>query len=241
MVNGAGMLGFGRKLLLLICPFVFCSPAWADVTAEQRGIVEQWLKTADKVRTVQGEFDQVRYLKGVNKPLIRAGRLWMTKPGLFRWQIGEPPSIIAIRGKDEKLTVLDAREKKARIWTRETLLKQEAAGKGQGIAMLGAGFAGTITEFEKQFEIVAVGAVPTQPGDYAFTLRLRDQTAKVFVKSIILTVGTQDGSLRSFVVMMRDGSRMETLVRKYTLNQAISPDLFRADLTGYEIEEMKDP
>lgn len=201
--------------------------------------MEQWLKTTAKNRTVQGEFDQVRYLKGVNKPLIRAGRIWMQKPASFRWQIGEPPSMIAIRGSDERLTVLDAREKKARVWTHDALLQQEAEGKGQGIAMLGSGFSDSMAEFEKRFEIVDVEAVTTQPGDYSFTLRLRDRTATVFVKSIVLTVGLADGSMRSFVILMRDGSRMETLVRKFSLNQSIDPTVFRVDTTGYEIEEVK--
>ena len=233
------MIGTCRILLLLIFNFAVVSLSWADVTAEQRGTVEKWLKTAAKTRTVQGEFDQVRYLKGVNKPLIRAGRIWMQKPASFRWQIGEPPAMIAIRGSDDKLTVLDSREKKAKVWTHEALLQQEAEGKGQGIAMLGSGLADSMAEFEKRFEIVDVEAVAAQPGDYAFTLRLRDRTATVFVKSIVLTVGLADGAMRSFVILMRDGSRMETVIRRFSLNQSIDSSIFKVDTTGYQIEEVK--
>lgn len=238
MVNGACMTGFCRRTFLIALASTAVA-ARADVTPEQRGILEQWLKTAAKTRTVQGEFDQIRYLKGVSKPLIRPGRIWMEKPSNFRWQIGEPPSMIAVRGKDDKLTVLDSREKKARIWTHEALLQQEAEGKGQGIAMLGAGLGDSMAAFEKQFEINDVKPVEGRSGDYAFTLSLRDHTARVFVKSITLTVGVTDGALRSFVVLMRDGSRMETVVKKYVLNGDIGSDIFRVDTAGYEVEEVK--
>ena len=238
MVNGAPMIGLCRRTLFIAIAGI-AGVVHADVTTEQRNILEQWLKTAAKTRTVQGEFDQIRYLKGVNKPLIRPGRIWMEKPANFRWQIGEPPSMIAVRGKDDKLTVLDAREKKARIWTHQALLQQEAEGKGQGIAMLGAGLGDSMAAFEKQFEINDVKPVEGRAGDYAFTLSLRDHTARVFVKSITLTVGLTDGALRSFVVQMRDGSRMETMVKKYVLNADIGSDVFRVDTTGYEVEEVK--
>lgn len=232
------MIGTCRKTFLIA---IACgvAAARADVTPEQRGIVEQWIKTAAKTRTVQGEFDQIRYLKGVNKPLIRPGRIWMEKPSNFRWQIGEPPSMIAVRGKDETLTVVDAREKKARVWNHEALLRQEAEGKGQGIAMLGAGLGDSMAAFEKQFEIDDVKQIDGSPRDYAFSLSLRDRTARVFVKSITLTVGLADGALRSFVVLMRDGSRMETVVKKYVLNAPIPSEIFRLDTTGYEVEEVK--
>ena len=233
------MIGWCRIPLFLVLNLATASLSWADVTPEQRGIVEQWIKSAATARTVQGEFEQIRYLKGVSKPLIRQGRIWLQKPGSFRWQIGDPPSMTAVRGADDRLTVLDAREKKARIWTHEALMKQEAAGGGQGIAMLGSGLADTMAEFEKHFEIVDVESVKELPGDFAFTLRLRDRTATVFVKSIVLTANTKDGGLRSFVIHMRDGSRMETVVRKYSLNASISPSIFKADTAGYEIEEVK--
>ncbi len=224
-------------LCLTACLFTLLAapPAKAEVAAEKREIISKWLQLAARVPSVQGDFDQIRRLKNVNKPLIRAGKIWLEKPDHFRWQIGEPPTMLALRGKDGKLIVLDAREKKARVWTKEALMQSEQ----QGIAMIGEGFGSSLAEFEKRFEIEDVEPVSGQPDVWKFSLVLRDRQAVLFVKNVFLTVSVADGSLRSFLIQMRDGSTMETVMKSYRLGESLKPDTFKVDTEGYQIEEMK--
>ncbi len=207
----------------------------SEVTADKRGIISKWLRLAAQVPTVQGDFDQIRRLTTVGRPLIRTGKIWLEKPDHFRWQIGEPPTMLALRGKDGKLIVLDAREKKARIWSREALMQSDQ----QGIAMIGEGFGASLAEFEKRFEIENVEPLAGQADVWKLSLVLRDRQAVIFVKNVFLTVSVADGSLRSFIIQMRDGSTMETVMKSYVLGESLKADTFKVDTAGYQIEEMK--
>lgn len=210
----------------------------ADSASDAHSILEKWIKSTQNVRSIQADFDQVRYLKNVSRPLVKQGKLWMEKPNRFRWQVGEPPLMLAVHAKDGSFVFLDTREKKARVWSREALLAQEQQGKEQGIAMMSGSFNASLADFDKRFEIQSAAPVPDQEGVWKIEMTLRDRQAAAFVKSMSFTLGTTDGTLRSFSINMRDGSRFETNVRSYHLNQAVDASVFKADTTGFELENM---
>lgn len=202
-----------------------------------RSALQKWMDTAAKVETVQAEFEQHRLLSTVKIPLKRQGKIWMDKSGLFRWQIGEPPTMTVLRDATGSLTVLDGKEKTARVWSKEALLAQEAEGKGQGFAMLSSMQSPSMEDFEKRFDIK--GGEPTKENAaiWRFDLALKDRQASVFVRQIQLTVNVDEGTLQSMVILMRDKSSLGTYVRSYRLNGKIPADVFKVDTTGYELEK----
>ena len=227
-------------LSLLACaPFLACaeSPAVAEPPSP-RTILEKWIQESKTVRSVAAEFDQVRHLSSVARPLIKAGKLWLEKPDRLRWQVGDPPQILAVRDTDGRFIYADAAGKRARIWSREALLHDDEQGRGQGLTWLSQSFAGSVADFEKRFELQGVDPVPSQPELWTLRLTLRDHQAAMFVTGVTFTVSTKDGSLRNFTLQMRDGSRFETRIKSYQLNGPIDSALFHLDTTGYKIEDM---
>lgn len=209
----------------------------AEESLQPRAILEQWLEKANKLRSMEADFEQVRYLNSVGRPLRKPGQLWMEKPDLFRWQVGSPPALLAVREKGGSFVFVDSHDKTAKVWTRDALATQIAEGKEQGLSMMSRGFSGDIKEFEQHFELK--GAKPLdQAGVYTLELRLKDRRATMFVLEVNMTVCVTDGSLRSFVIFMRDGSRYETNVRSYKLNANINDTLFKVDTSGYKVENM---
>ena len=96
--------------------------------------------------------------QGQQISLRAPGKMWIDKrAGLFRWQVGEPPELLAVRGKDGGMTVLDARQKLARVWSKEALEAEDRQGRGQGFAMLSTMHNATLADFDRDFELAGIG------------------------------------------------------------------------------------
>jgi outer membrane lipoprotein-sorting protein len=225
-------------VLLLTMGLLTAPVAHAATSSEARSTLEQWMKAASKVRTVQAEFDQVRMLSTVRVPLKRPGKVWMDSgSGLFKWQINEPATMTVVKDKSGKLTVLDVKEKKARTWTKEALMNEEQQGRGQGFAMLQSMQSPTMEDFEKRFEIKDGNPSAENASVWTFDLALKDRQASVAVRLVQMTVDISKGTLVSLVITMRDKSSMGTYVRSSQINQTIPASVFQLDMQGYEVEE----
>jgi hypothetical protein len=212
----------------------------ADPTpAQARAALEKWFAAAAGVKTVEAEFEQLRKLKSVRNPLRKAGRMWMDKDGgLFRWQVGDPPELLAVRGTDGGMTVLDAKKKLARVWSKEALEAEEKQGRGQGFAMLSSMQSATLADFDRDFELARGEQEEGNPSVWRFDWKFKDGKIAFAVLRLAITANVADGSMQSFTLHMRDGSSLGTVVRSYKLNGKIPAGTFRVGTEGYEVEAM---
>ncbi len=205
--------------------------------ADARAALEKWFSQAAKVKTVQADFEQLRRLKSLTRALRKPGKLWMEKDsGLFRWQVGDPPAMIVLRGKDGTMQVMDAKQKEARVWSREALEAEEKQGKGQGFAMLHSLQGGTLEGFDRDFELAAWKQDAANPAVWHFDWKFRDGKIASMVTKLEITANTADGAMLEFTLHMRDGSSLGTAIRNYTLNQPIPADTFQVDTAGWKTE-----
>lgn len=228
--NGGRMLRWFVLLLLL-----FSLTARAE-DAKARELVKQWIEQGAKAKSLEIDFVQERRLRALRVPLTKPGKIWFQRPESFRWQIGEPPAMIAVRKSGGELRVLDAKEKSLRVWTAEELAIEAGNGKGHGFAMAGSGFPASIESFEQMFEIDGAKETAT-PGVWDIQLDLRDRKAGIFVKEIIFTVVPADGSLKKFDINMRDGSTTTTRVITAKKNDTIPAAIFKPDESGFTLEK----
>ncbi len=228
------------KITLITLAFALTGVAMAEPLPQGRAALEKWMQTSAKVRTVQADFEQVRMLATVRKPLTRPGKLWMERDGAFRWQVGEVPGMIVLRNKAGDVEVLDTKKKERRLWSATALADEGQAGGGQGFAMLTAlQDVPNLAEFEKRFEIKAAERDAKSASVWRFDLSLKDRKASQFVRLIQLTVDVEKGALLSLVMQMRDGSTLATNIRTYRLNEDLDSEVFRVDTAGYEVKNME--
>jgi outer membrane lipoprotein-sorting protein len=224
-------------LALVMCAFP-CRAA--DTSSEARAALEKWFAAAAKVKTVQADFEQLRKLKSVRNPLRKPGRMWVDKNGgLFRWQIGDPPELLAVKAKDGGMTVLDAKKKAAHVWTKEALEAEEKQGRGQGFAMLNSMQNASLADFDRDFELAAWKQDEANPGVWHFDWKFKDGKIGIVVLRLAITANVADGSMQAFTLHMRDGSSMSTMIRSYKLNQTIPAETFKMDTAGYEVKSEK--
>jgi outer membrane lipoprotein-sorting protein len=226
-------------LLLLALAWAPASHAADPSEAEAEAALQQWMTASSKAKTVTADFEQLRNLRNVKRALRKPGKLWIVREGgKFRWQIGEPPTLIAVRGGDGGMMVVDVADKEVQTWTKEDLLEKEKEGKGQGFSsMMEAMQTPTLAEFEQRFELRGWRLDPSNPSWWEFDLAFRDRRTSIVVRQLQLAVNTQDGALRSMTLHMRDGSSLSTVIRSYALNKAIPADTFKVDTTGYEVKK----
>ena len=202
---------------------------------QAQAIVRQWIEAGARVKSLEVDFVQERKLKALRMPLTKEGKIWFQRHESFRWQINEPPTLIAVRKSGGDMRVADTKEKTVRIWTASELAAEGADGKGHGIAMAGAGFPSSLEAFEKTFEIQSAKETSI-PGVWDVRLDLRDRKAGIFVVEVVFTIQPGDGSLKQFAIFMRDGSIMTTRVLAAKKNSAIPASVFEVDTTGYTPE-----
>ncbi|TLD71135.1 outer membrane lipoprotein carrier protein LolA [Phragmitibacter flavus] len=217
------------------------NPIQAATQEEARAVLQQWMKAAEKVESVEAEFEQLRLLSTVKVPLRKSGKIWMDKSGLFRWQVGEPPITTVVRNQDGQVTVLDGKKKTANVWSKEALLEEEKAGRGQGFAMLQSMQSPNLADFEERFDIKDAERVGKDQSAsvWKFDLGLKDRKASVFVRQIEMTLDVEKGTLVSLVLVMRDKSSLATHVRSQRLNAKIPASVFAVDTTGFELQSEK--
>ena len=223
------------SVVFVLCVLVSTHLCGADASPDPRALVVQWITAGAKVKSLEIDFVQERKLKALRMPLTKPGKIWFQRPESFRWQINEPPTLIAVRKAGGDLRAADMKEKTLRVWSAAELAAEAANGKGHGFAMAGAGFPASIEAFEQMFEINSAKETAT-PGVWDVRLDLRDKKAGIFVKEIVFTIQPDDGSLKKFDIFMRDGSIMTTRVLTAKKNRALPASVFEVDTTGYKSE-----
>ncbi len=60
---------------------------------------DRWFAAQTNIQSWSADFTQTRTFKTLSQPLVSTGKVWVTMPGRFRWELGQPrkPSPCASR------------------------------------------------------------------------------------------------------------------------------------------------
>lgn len=203
------------------------SPQAADPT-EAEAVAQRWLASAAKVQTLTVEFAQERKLRTLNRLLVRQGKLWFQRPGSFRWQIDEPPSLLAVKTADRPLQWINTKARTVRI----PAPKPDGSDAEPAMEILQSLLSADTAKFTEQFRVLT--AKPADL-DQAWDIDLdpRDRRTSIAVKNIQLRVSPDSGALHHFAVFMRDGSILTTRVLQADTQNPIAAGIFAFDTSGY--------
>jgi outer membrane lipoprotein-sorting protein len=216
-------------MFLLIFLFAFRpSPTRA---ADASAALTTWLNAQANIHTWSADFTQTRILKSLTQPLTANGHVWFAAPNRFRWELGHPPTTIAVRGPDEML-VIYPRLKHAERYP----LTGDAAGQWRDVMkLLEAGFPRSQAEMESQYNILAQNVTDDV---CELTLQPKSATARKMMPQIKIGFSTKDSSLRSTELQFADGSIMRNDFKNPELNPKLDESLFTPKIPGdYEVAE----
>jgi outer membrane lipoprotein-sorting protein len=199
--------------------------------ADTNTLLTTWLNAQTNIQTWSADFTQTRTLQSLTQPLTSAGHVWFAAPNRFRWELGNPPQTIAVRGPEEML-VIYPRLKHAERYP----LTGDQTGQWRDIMkLLEAGFPRSQAEMESQYGILAQNVT----NDVCeLTLQPKSAIARKMMPQIKIGFSTKDSSLRMTELKFADGSTMRNDFKNPELNPKLDDSLFTPKLeSDYKVSE----
>jgi outer membrane lipoprotein carrier protein len=216
-----------RKFLLIAPIFLLGMSLRADdIPAAALAPIKRWIAQQGDIRTLSADFVQTRRLRVLRDPVARPGHLWFATPGGFRWQLGDPPEMIALRRKDAVYLI----SVKARKFTRQDPAAMAAKSGMRDMPMMEFPMATDYADFTRRFE---VRSIKVDGNRCTANILPRDAGARKFLQKVEVVFDPETGDMQAFEVAFRDGSALRNEFSNVQVNRRIDPAIFSFDLTGY--------
>lgn len=194
--------------------------------------VERWLGRMGETQSVEADFVQQRYLRTLRKPLSTKGHLWLAYPDNFRWELGDPPTTIAIRDKD-RLTVIEPRKKSTRVFLLAAKDGVRDSSAPPSLQSMAQSFPRSMEELIEHYEIRDL----VQKDDvYELTVKPRDKSLSA-MRQVVFHIDAAKYFLRAVEFQFSDNSKVRTSFTRLTFNHEIPASTFKPNLEGYQVEE----
>ncbi|MFM7180428.1 MAG: LolA family protein [Verrucomicrobiales bacterium] len=206
-------------------------PALADAAAGD-AVIRRWIDGQKDVQSLTITFRQERELKGLKKPVVATGQIWLDRQNRMRWQIGDPPKTIAVyREKEVKVIHQDKKLVERRV------IGEKGDNQGEmEKAFLESGIPDSLEDFQKFFRILGTSA---EGGLDRVNLEVKDSRAQTALTAMDFLIDRNSNLLAGYDVSFRDGSSIRTRFIQVKKNSAFTDDLFAPDTSGYTLKELE--
>jgi len=182
-------------------------------------ILSAWLEAHAQLKTWSAELVQTRHLAALAQPLVSTGQVYYCKPGLFRWELGQPAETIAVRSTNELWLIYPGLKRAERY-----LIDPNQAGPMRdALTLMEAGFPRDEETLRKQYRIATQSLTN---GLSSVVLEPRSSSAKRLIGRVSLTFQTNVFTLASSEIEFADGSRLENQFRHGESNEPLPPGTF---------------
>lgn len=210
-------------LALLLCGARFL------VAQESR--LNGWFAAQSSLHTWSADAVQTRVIKSFSQPLVSTGKVWVATPDRFRWELGQPPQMIAIR-QPGQLVLLYPRLKQVEKYP---LNANDHGPWREVLALLEASFPRSRSQLESQFKI---GAVTETNGVVQVSLQPKSGLARKFMTEIVVGFRASDFTAASTELKFSDGSSMRNDFSNSVVNAPLADSLFEPEIPpDYKVSE----
>ena len=192
--------------------------------ADERDVqFDHWFAAQTNLQSWSADFTQTRSLKMLSQPLVATGKVWVTVPNRFRWELGQPAQTIVLRQPDQ-LLIIYPRLKRAE--------KYSLGGAPPGplkdaLALMDASLPRDRATMEESFRLLS--ATETN-SILQMTLQPKSASARKFISEILIGFRTNDFSIAVTELKFADGSGLRNDFTNMVLNRPIDPALFEVKL-----------
>jgi len=189
------------------------------VSSAGRQFLDQWLQRQAEIGTWSADVVQIRRLKALASPLQAKGRVWFKQPNQFRWQLGDPPSTIALRTDDTLLIAYPPLKRVERF----------ALGNNMDprwryvMALLDVGFPSDPAAFYAAYDLIGASR---RDDTWRFELQPSAAEARQLLETVRLDISADDGKLQATELQFPDGSIMRNEFHDLQYNPELPADIF---------------
>ncbi len=192
--------------------------------ADERDVqFNRWFAAQTNLQSWSADFTQTRSLKVLSQPLVATGKVWVTAPGLFRWELGQPAQTIVLRQPDQ-LLIIYPRLKRAEKYSLEGVPPGPLK---DALALMDASLPRDRASMEERFRLLS--ATETN-SILQMKLQPKSASARKFINEILIGFRTNDFSIAVTELKFADGSGLRNDFTNTVLNQPIDPALFQVKL-----------
>ncbi len=218
-------------MLTRFCLFISLTLSAIAAGAEPQTLdlrpIKQWLAHQDKIHSISADFTQTRAFHSLKDPLVSKGHFWFVAPGSFRWEMGDPPKMIAVKKKDVIYLIQPAKKKAERFLVEK--LQQQG-----GPAMFKFPLAKDFEDFQRQFEVRAL----TVEGSRCHAEVVpKDPATRKFLTEMKFDFETSTGKLFAMEMRFKEGSSMRNEFSGVQINPRIDPATFNYELTDFQVTD----
>ena len=194
--------------------------------ADERDVqFDHWFAAQTNLQSWSADFTQTRSLKVLAQPLVATGKVWVTAPGLFRWELGQPAQTIVLRQPDQ-LLIIYPRLKRAEKYSLEGVPPGPLK---DALALMDASLPQDRASMEERFRLLSATATNSI---LQMTLQPRSASARKFISEILIGFRTNDFSIAVTELKFADGSSLRNDFTNTVLNRPIDPALFEIKLAS---------
>ncbi len=220
------MIKRNRKIATLAACTIAALCVIASVArgADERDVqFNRWFAAQTNLQSWSADFTQTRSLKVLSQPLVATGKVWVTAPGLFRWELGQPAQTIVLRQPDQ-LLIIYPRLKRAEKYSLEGVPPGPLK---DALALMDASLPRDRATMEERFRLLS--ATETN-SILQMTLQPKSASARKFIGEILIGFRTNDFSIAVTELKFADGSGLRNDFTNTVLNRPIDPALFQIKL-----------
>jgi len=201
---------------------LLCVAATVSHGAGSDAQFDKWFEVQTNLQSWSADFIQTRSLKVLSQPLVSTGKVWVT-PGEFRWELGQPAQTIVLRQPDQ-LLIIYPRFKRAEKYPLDGVPSGPIK---DALALLDATLPRDRATMEKNFRLLSATETNSV---LQMTLQPRSDSARKFIKEIVIGFHTDNFTIAATEMKFADGSSLRNDFTNVVLNQPIDPTQFEAKL-----------
>src|ERR1035437_8911612 len=210
--------------ILVGCSIAALCVAAMVARADERDVqFDRWFAVQTNLQSWSADFTQTRSLKVLSQPLVATGKVWVTVPNRFRWELGQPAQTIVLRQPDQ-LLIIYPRLKRAEKYS---LSGVPPGPLKDALALMDATLPRDRATMEESFRLLS--ATETN-SILQMTLQPKSASARKFISEILIGFRTNDFSIAVTELKFADGSGLRNDFTNTVLNQPIDPALFDVKL-----------
>ena len=210
--------------ILVGCSIVALCVAAMVARADERDVqFDRWFAVQTNLQSWSADFTQTRSLKVLSQPLVATGKVWVTVPNRFRWELGQPAQTIVLRQPDQ-LLIIYPRLKRAEKYS---LSGAPPGPLKDALALMDASLPRDRATMEESFRLLS--ATETN-SILQMTLQPKSAAARKFISEILIGFRTNDFSIAVTELKFADGSSLRNDFTNTVLNPPIDPALFEVKL-----------
>jgi outer membrane lipoprotein-sorting protein len=204
-----------RNLFLLIFILYSVFSVFNNLSYASENDFEKLRQDSAKIKTLQADFVQKKFMKILSKPLVSEGCFYFAAPDSFRWEYFKPLKSIVIAYKNNT---------KRYIYS-EGKMVEDKAGGAQAMKIVLNEVAGWMSgKFDQN---PSFKATISRKANTCITLIPVEESMKDMIEKIEITLSPKEGVVKSVKISEGAGNFTQINFNNVKVNEVINPSVFQ--------------